>query len=41
VFVYTSKYYISLENYNNEIEIKGMNGGNLLLRPRIHEKKAI
>jgi hypothetical protein len=41
VLVCTSKFYKSLENYNNEIEIKETNGRNLLSRPRVHEKEAI
>lgn len=35
------KCYKSLENYNDEKEIKGMNRRNLLSRPRIYEKKII
>lgn len=41
MLVCISKFYKSPENYNNEREIKGMNGRNLLSRPRIHEKEAI
>lgn len=41
MLVCTSKYYRSLENHNDEKKIKDTNGRNLLLRPRIHEKKII
>jgi len=41
MFVCISKCYKSLENYNNEKEIKDINGRNLLLRLRIHEKRII
>ena len=41
MLVCISKCYKPLENYNGEIEVKGMNGRNLSSRPRIHEKKTI
>ena len=41
MLVCTSKYYRPLENYNNEIEVKGTNGRDLPLRPRFYEKKTI
>ena len=41
MLVCISKSYKSSENYNNEMEIKKMNGRNLSSRPRIHEKETI
>jgi len=35
------KCYRPLENYYDEKEVKGMNGRNLSLRPRILEKRTI
>jgi len=41
MLVCISKPYRSPENYNNEMEIKEVNGRNLLSRPRVHEKETI